>query len=200
MYEGLNEPSQLKGDKESTNEALVMNSGIAFARRGLRSRFETKSKLDELKKQMEMDFDSKYITFKSIDQGVRNSEIKYKNLMHVQPQTILKSTFRVNISDQFVQQTLDHYTKIYSIAEKKPVKTYNNMAKGYVVQVPIPDDISKPKTRENECKSSYQKSNTTNRMKAIVSYNRMTSANSGSGVDKTFYAKRRDKSNLLSFI
>lgn len=169
-------------------------------RKGIRSRVETKAKLEELKRQMEIDFESKYKAFKGIDQGMRTSESRLKNLIAMKRRNNPVASFKGNISEETVQQTLDHYSAIYNGAMRTSIRNTDKEVKEYMEKMASPLDAIKFNGIELKRNKTTYKSHVIAEMKAITSYNRNSNLNCATkGGQKSYKLNVSGKSCMLSF-
>lgn len=110
----IDSPSKRKPFKiDSKADALESMDVKKKTKKLLKNKEINSNKAIKLHDRIDLDFQSKYSLFKGIDQGVRNSQTKLEKLIH--PSKKLNSQYfgRRMLSDDLIQQTVDHYTKLY---------------------------------------------------------------------------------------
>lgn len=181
------------------NEISSIKSDIDPLRRGYRSKLETKAKLEELKKQMEMDFDSKYQAFKGIDQSMRISENKLRNLLAVKRKNNQTVFYKGNISEETAQSTLDQYSELYSNINRKPLKKVAKEYTFHLDRYQIPLEVLKLKDLNNTGTTSSQTNLIGMKIRTIATHPNRTGLNFVSSTTKVLGMNTFGKSNILSF-
>lgn len=174
-----------KEEKENATDLAGIQSKFTAVRKGLKSRVETRAKLEELKRQMEMDFDAKYKAFRGIDNGMKASEGKLKSLIAVKRKNNQAAPFRGNISEDTVQQTLDHYSGIYAKAMKRSIRETDKSVKEYIQNLALPlEKLKVDGASYTKLKSSHS-NNVASKLKTILNRDKTNGLTPGIDAVKT---------------
>ena len=126
----IDTPSKKKPFKlDSKIDAIEKVELKKKAKKNAKNKEFNNNKLVKLHDLIDLDFQSKYSMFKGLDQGVRNSQNKLEKLIHNSKKPFKPFINKRILSDDIVQQTVDHYTKLYR-------KTYDEDKKYSKTNIP----------------------------------------------------------------
>lgn len=163
VYAGISKNNTMKFNRETANEHLLLRSELIKPRKGIKSKMEAKIKLEDLKKHLELDFASKYKAFQTIDQGVRNSEPKLKQLTINKGKVKPPSFANPNIENESIHQIINNYNSLYkNMSESNHLSVVNEGKKSACkpkTVITITKQASVDKIKGNEENSHNQKVN-----------------------------------------
>ena len=108
---GLIKQKSLNFNNKKSREYNIKRSDLSMNLHK-QSKIEGKSRLNFIKQQIKVNFENKYSVFQALDKNVKKTEPKLKNLIKNR-KTLQNQVVKSKISEKFVKETINHYSKLY---------------------------------------------------------------------------------------
>lgn len=164
-------------DEKDNKNVSEMQLGFSILKKGLKQRAHTKAKLEELKHCMEMDFDSSYNTFRGMRYRPKLTQAKFRHFSTSKSKHLGPPSTK-HFTEESLQETVNHYSGIYTRALGKSISKTDKEVKGYIDQISSPFEAVKPQGVDL-LTTKTPTDNILMKIKTISGYNRNSSFNFG---------------------